>query len=124
MRYTRQIATLGISKQDFRILCELGELKQSKELPFANKIGIIRTTLAFRLRKLAQRNLVERVKIKGHFEWKLTQEGRNLLGEESGTAAFKIKNYYGSKQIRNTIDRILREGSGERIYFIEPHQQT
>ncbi|MEK7070548.1 MAG: hypothetical protein AAB966_01965, partial [Patescibacteria group bacterium] len=124
MRYTRQIATLGISRQDFRILCELSELQQSKVLPFANRVGVTRTTLAFRLYKLAERNLVERVKIRGHFEWKLAHEGWKMLGEESGSAEFKIKYYHGTKEIRNIMDRILREGSSERIYFIEPYHQT
>lgn len=124
MKYTRQIAILGISRQDFRILCELDQLQQSKVLPFANKTGITRTTLAFRLHKLSERNLAERIKIKGHFEWKLAREGQKLLGEESGSAEFKIKYYHGTKETRNIIDRILREKNSDRIYFIEPHQQT
>ena len=124
MKYTRKMATLGISRKDFRILYELRELKQSKVLPFANRLSTKRTTLAFRLHKLAERNLVERVKVRGHFEWRLTYEGRKLLGEESGNVEFKIKYYNGTKNVKNIIDRILREGSNERIYFIEPYQQT
>ena len=68
MRYTKRIKNLGVSEKDFRILSALSEIGKSKILPLAKQIGLPRTSVSFRLRKMSERGLIKREQIAGHFK--------------------------------------------------------
>jgi|GEM_PF-6046275 len=124
MKYTKKIKQLGISEKDFKILSGLALLKRSKVLPLSEKVCISRTSVAFRLKKMEKRELTQKEKVGGHFEWKLTNYTENIFLENSGEGEFNITKYSSKKDIENIFLSILKDKSKERIYFIEPYTQT
>lgn len=124
MKYTKRIRNAGISKKDFLILSILDHSKQSKVSPLSEKICMPRTSLAFRLKKMLQRNLVEKIKVNNHFEWQLTNTTKEFLLKESMEDEFKASYYKTLGSIERIFKQILSDKSEERIYFIEPYIQT
>ncbi len=124
MRYTKRIKNLGISKKDFKILFALSKVGKSKVLTLAKQIGMQRTSVSFRLRKMSERELVKREQVAGHFEWTLGDYAKSIILREKDNNTFKVTNYYLPKNINSVITKILEDKTGERIYFIEPYYQT
>ena len=124
MRYTKKIKQLGISEKELKVLNEFALLLKSKVLPLAESVGLPRTSVAFLLKKMEERGLVQKEKIGGHFEWKLTNYAKNILLENTGEEEFNITKYNSKKDIENIFLSILKDESRERIYFIEPYAQT
>ncbi len=124
MRYTKRIKNLGLSEKDLRILSALNKLGKSKILPLSKHVGLQRTSVSFRLRKMKERGLAKREQIAGHFEWTLSDYAKNIILEEKGENNLKVTNYYSLKNVDDVIAKILGDKSNERLYFIEPYHQT
>ena len=124
MKYTKTIRNLGVSTKDFKILNALDDVGQSKILPLEEVLQIPRTSISYRLRRMSGRNLVEKIKVKNHFEWKLTEYSKNLFLRESGNKEFKVTYYNKLSTINKIIEKIMKDKTGGRIYFIEPYKQT
>ncbi len=124
MKYSNKIKNLGISKKDFKILNKLFGLKNTNVSCLSVEAQVSRTTVTFRLNKMKERGLVEKVKIGGHFEWQLTHFAKNIIFENIESDNFAIKQYFGIENIENVFLKILQNKNKSRIYFAEPYKQT
>lgn len=114
----------GISRLEFKILVVLQKLNTAKVSALALKTDISRTTVSFRLNKLKLRELVERVKVGGHYEWRVTDRFNRLVLKEKSNIGLSVKSYQGSEDFKNVLTDIIKKSSKHKIYLIEPYIQT
>jgi DNA-binding Lrp family transcriptional regulator len=124
MRYTAKIARHGISEKDFRIIDLLNSKETTKILPLAEELSLPRTSVSFRLKEMQKRELVKQTKVMNHQEWTLTSHTKELLLDWSQKDKFKANRYLTPENVLQTIKHIINDKSRERLYFIEPYQQT
>ncbi len=123
MKYTKKIKNMGISNKDFKILNTLNSCGESSILPLATKIKMPRTTVSFRLQKLFKKEWVEKIKVKNHPEWRVSNNFKGLILGELVSKEFMVTHYSGAINIEKVFADMLKNKSEERIYFIEPNQQ-
>lgn len=135
----KEAVFLGLSDKDQSVLRCLSEKKTETVTGIAGVIGMPRTTVEFLLRGLNERGFVERVRVKGHKEWrrvkieKLTQRVRDVLRglEKVGKIAGSIESrdigievYMGLSNIKKVYERMLTLSRGGRVYVLQGNRSV
>lgn len=133
------VKLLALSKNETKILNLLSGILHSTVTYIALETKISRTTVHFLLNKMAKRELVEKVAVNGHYEWKIfsktdfSQKLRRLLsGFESKTdilggiegQGIGVEVYRGKEKIKEIYKNILKVGSNERVYVIQGNKSA
>lgn len=133
------IKLLGLSKKEDKIVAFLTGILHSTVTDISLETKIPRTTVHFLLNKLAKRDLVEKVAINGHYEWKIfsktdfSQKLRKLLSDfESKTdilggiegQGIGVEVYRGKEKIKEIYKNFLKVGSNERIYIVQGNKSA
>lgn len=133
------VKLLSLSKKEDKILAFLAGISHSTVTDIAMEIKIPRTTIHFLLKKMAKRELVEKVAVNGHYEWKIfsktdfSQKLRRLLSDfESKTdilggiegQGIGVEVYSGKEKIKEIYKNILKIGSNERVYIIQGNKSA
>lgn len=133
------VKLLGLSKKEDKILVFLAGISHSTVTDIALGTKIPRTTVHFLLKKMAKKELVEKVAVNDHHEWKIfsktdfSQKLRRLLsGFESKTdilggiegQGIGVEVYRGKEKIKEIYKNILKIGSNERVYIIQGNKSA
>jgi len=133
------IKLLALSKEETRVIDFIGSIPHSTVTNIALETKIPRTTVHFLLKKMAKRELVERIAVNGHYEWKifsqtaLSQRLRKLLSDfESKTdilggiegQGIGVEMYNGKERIKEAYKNILKVGRNERVYVIQGNKSA
>lgn len=96
MKHKNTPSFLELQPEEIKIIRALSGEKSLTPTALSRQTGVKRTTVNFLLNKLANRGIIKKTKIAGHFEWRLTNE--NNLAE-------KINSLYGFFNL--TLSRAL-----------------
>ncbi|MFH1225703.1 MAG: helix-turn-helix domain-containing protein [bacterium] len=127
---------LGLDKKEKLILEALTGAKPMRPVDLAVKTEVKRTTINFLLKKLADRGLVKRVMVGGHYEWLTNKELKkkvdnlyqyfNLSGEITihRDADIGVEIFKGKKEIMAAYERVLEAGYNNRVFAIQGNKST
>jgi len=133
------VKLLALSKEEIKIIDFIGAIPHSTVTNIALETKIPRTTVHFLLKKMAKRELAERIAVNGHYEWKifsqavLSQKLRRLLSDfESKTdilggiegRGLGVEACNGKERIKEAYKNILKVGSNERVYVIQGNKSA
>jgi len=133
------VKLLALSKEENKIFDFVDAIPHSTVTNIASETKIPRTTVHFLLKKMAKRELVERIAVNGHYEWKIfsptdiSQRLRKLLQNfESKTdilggiegQGIGVEVYNGKERIKEAYKNILKVGGNERVYVIQGNKSA
>ncbi|MDB4992490.1 MAG: hypothetical protein JWL75_735 [Parcubacteria group bacterium] len=122
-RSSRLYREHGLQKSDIVILRELAQQPASTPSFLGQAIHLPRTSIAFRLEKLAERQLCEKKKIRNLSTWSLTPAGIRLLAK-SNTEIGTMTLVEGARSFNETLLSLASEVLPARVYVFEPSEQT
>jgi DNA-binding Lrp family transcriptional regulator len=96
-----------------------GGMRTASQL--AALLPIPRTTIAFRLNKLAERGFCSRLKKKNLSFWFINQEAFLNKASEHGE---QISQYQGIAELHEVMNMLAKRPIRERVYVFEPGKQT
>ncbi len=119
---------LDLSVEEMKILRVLSTSATLNVSNIAKASDVPRTTVYFLLQKLQKRGLVDRVKIRGHFEWKSLETTVSPLTRIKKDTVTNIESlvtsYDGIDAIKFIYLKILEHAKSERLYFIQGNEQA
>lgn len=135
----RGLEFLDLNEKECKILEVLKAGNSWRPVDIARKTGIGRTTINFLLKKLRNRGILVRDKVKNHFEWLIAGnsqvqhrienlykflnlvplEGTIHLPQDIGIEVFK-----GQKRMMEAYENILKIGSNKRAFFIQGNKSV
>ncbi|MBU0648518.1 MarR family transcriptional regulator [Patescibacteria group bacterium] len=135
----KDLKILGLDEKEELIIQTLKQFGPMRPIDLANKTEVKRTTINFLLKKLLGRGLVDRVRVRGHYEWlingekKIQQSIGGLFGYFNvGDAAemihmspdIGVEIFRGKKNILTAYERVLEAGRNNRVFAIQGNKSV
>jgi hypothetical protein len=120
---------IGLKEKERNIIAVLKILGSAKVTTISKQSGGVRTTTHFILTTLQKRNIVKKMKVKGHFEWTLND--LKDLQKKYSTSLEDLLNFYvdekqivplttyRGKEILKITDEIMGLNRSEQVYWIQ-----
>lgn len=134
----KDLKILGLEDKEAVIIQTLKDFGRLRPVDLAKKTGVNRTTINFLLKKLLTQGLINKVKIKGHYEWLINDDKiKKLIGNlysyfnaediaetiqlppDIGVEVFR-----GKKNILLAYEKVLEAGYNSRVFAIEGNKSV
>ncbi|MFA5029850.1 MAG: helix-turn-helix domain-containing protein [Patescibacteria group bacterium] len=130
---------LGLNKKEFEIVQALKECGPLRPIDLAKTSLVKRTTVNFLLQRLQKRGLVQRIRVRGHYEWLMREEEeiRKLmkglylyLGSDDGRETIQLPSEIGvevikgKKNIMAAYEKVLTAGYNSRVLAIQGNRSV
>jgi len=130
---------LGLDEKEGLITKSLKDFGVMRPVDLAIKTGVKRTTVNFLLKKLSARGLVNKIKVKGHYEWQMCEESKikklidGLYGyfnpnETEGTIQIPpdigIEIFKGKNNVMPAYEKILEDSYNHRFFSIQGNKSV
>lgn len=147
MKYIQEknvLVEMGLSKKETDVFLLLLEKGQMTATEIARGVGKARTSVLLLLTQLERKGFLQKVKVKGHFEWEASSlddidsfvsekfemfkntlpSFKSILKEQTLGKKFSVKICTGSGGLLKAYYTLLELKKGERIYFFEGSQSV
>lgn len=135
----KDLKILGLKDKEKIIIQTLKDFGRLRPTDLAEKTGVKRTTVNFLLPKLLKQGLINKVKIKRHYEWLINDRDKinklisNLYGYFMTEDITEIINlppdigvevFRGKKNILAAYEKVLEAGYNSRVFAIQGNRSA